>query len=160
MDNFDPVGKMLIDANWPREPGHHNPERTTCFMFPMRAPKGSIVEGDRSAVETMDHIKTFYNHWCDHNVSATVTVKEDEWPEVGGWVWRNFDKIGGISFLPKFGAVYIQPPYEAVDESTIRGLEDQADIARKAIGYDVTETKDNTIAARELACTANGCETI
>ena len=97
----------------------------------------------------------YKKHWCEHNPSITVYVREDEWMHVGAWVYENFNDIGGVSFLPHSDHVYKQAPYQEVTKEHYEEL-----LAKMPnIDWDAfIEATDNGDGARELACVAGGCE--
>jgi ribonucleoside-diphosphate reductase alpha chain len=107
------------------------------------------------AIEQLSLVAHYNDHWCEHKASVTVYVKEDEWLDVGAWVYRNFDKLSGVSFLPTDNGSYRQAPYEEVSESTISDLE----LSMPVIDFSTyTESVDNTTSTQELACSAGVCE--
>jgi ribonucleoside-triphosphate reductase (thioredoxin) len=92
------------------------PNDTTIFSFPMKAPEGCVLRDD---LDSFTHLRlwlAYQRHWCEHKPSVTVYVKEEDWPAVGAWVWKHFDEISGISFLPWDGGSYRQAPYEEINE--------------------------------------------
>jgi ribonucleoside-triphosphate reductase (thioredoxin) len=101
-----------------------------------------------------------YNeYWSEHSISITVYVKEHEWLKVGAWVYQNFDKLNGVSFLPHSEHIYKQAPYESIDEEEfIRCSEEMPKIDWNA--FNVKEYEDVTAGIKEFACTAGGCEMV
>ena len=157
-DNKDPLCQFMKDAGFPSEPDFMKPEHTTVFSFPMKSPKDAVMRHDRTAIEQMELWKVYQEHWCEHKPSITVSVKEDEWMEVGAWVYDNIDDISGISFLPFSDHVYEQAPYQDCDEETYKEWVgkmpadvDWGELARY-------EAQDFTAGAQELACAAGFCE--
>ena len=102
----------------------------------------------------------YQDNWCEHKPSITVSVAEDEWMEVGAWVYTNFDKVSGISFLPKSDHSYRQAPYEAItaDEYAELVKKSPKEIPWEALS--VYELEDNTDSSQTLACSADGCEIV
>jgi ribonucleoside-diphosphate reductase alpha chain len=98
-DKKDPLTQLMIDAGVPHEEDVMNSENMV-FTFPMKGAKGAPTRHERTAVQQLEHWRMFRDHWCEHNPSITVDVKEKEWPEVGAWVWNNFDAAGGLTFMP------------------------------------------------------------
>lgn len=151
-----PIAQLLMESGMPFEKdvtlaGH------VVFSWPVRAPRGSIC--DEPALTQLERWKMFQDHWCDHKPSVTISVAEGEWPEVGAWVWKHFDDMSGVSFLPKAGNhTYQQAPFEAVDGETIERME----AAQPKIDWrelEMFEKTDTTESSRELACSAGGqCE--
>ncbi len=88
------------------------PDSTVVFSFPIKAPDGARVREDLTAIQHLELWLMYQKNWCEHKPSVTISVKEEEWLEVGAWVWKNFDDISGISFLPHDGGTYRQAPYE------------------------------------------------
>ena len=99
----------------------------------------------------------YQEHWCQHKPSITITVKEDEWLEVGAWVFNNFKSMSGVSFLPHTDHSYKQAPYEDCDKKTFNELNN---MICEAHWEDLTqyEQEDYTVASQELACSAGICE--
>jgi len=157
MDSKDPLTAYMKDLEWYWEPDVTNPSNTAVFSFPIKSPKGSITRNDRSALFQLETWKTYQEHWCQHKPSITITVKEEEWLEVGSWVLKNFDVMSGVSFLPHSDHSYRQAPYEECDKKTFIEL---GGMLAKAHWEDLSqyEEEDYTIASQELACVAGSCE--
>lgn len=160
-DMKDPLGKMLLEQGVPCEPDETKPNDVMVFSFPMKSPNHSIFRNDRTAIEQLEMYLTYKIHWCEHNPSITVYVREHEWLEVGAWVYKNFDLLGGVSFLPadEGKTVYRQAPYQEISE------EEYVMLASKMpeIVWDSLKTyeqDDQTTSAKELACSAGVCELI
>ena len=158
-DKKDPLAKMMVDAGFPAEDDVTKPDHTYVFSFPIQSPKNAIYRKDMSAIEQLELWLAYQNHWCEHKPSITVTVKEDEWPEVGGWVWNHFDQMSGVSFLPYLDTVYKQMPYQDCSKEEYEEL-----LAKMPQNVDWTklaeyEKIDTTVGSQELACSAaGGCE--
>ena len=160
-DNKDPLCKFMKDAEFPNEPDVLRPKHTTVFSFPTKSPKNAICRTDITGIEQLKIWSTYQKHWCEHKPSVTISVKEQEWPEMGNWVWNNFDDISGISFLPFSEHTYRQAPYQDCTE-------EEYTIALKAMPKNVDwsllssyEEKDFTVGSQELACAADeGCEVV
>lgn len=155
-DNKDPITQFLKDQGIPNEADVMKPHDTTVFSFPMKAPEGCIT---RDELDSFTHLKlwlTYQRHWCEHKPSVTVYVKEADWPEVGAWVWKNFDEISGISFLPWDGGSYKQAPYEEIDAATYEKL--KAEMPATIDWESFVEYDDNVEGAQQLACVAGVCE--
>ena len=160
-DNKDPLCKMMIQNGFPNEPDVTKPNHTTVFSFPTQSPKDAICRTDMTAIEQLELWSTYQEHWCEHKPSITVTVKENEWPEVGSWVWNNFDDISGISFLPFSDHTYRQAPYQDCTKSEydemLKLIPENVDWS-KLSEY---EQQDFTAGSQELACSADGgCEIV
>jgi len=160
-DNKDPLCKMMKEKKFPNEPDVNKPEHTTVFSFPFESPKGAVCRTDMTAIDQLELWSTYQEHWCEHKPSITVSVKEDEWFDVGAWVWNNFDSISGISFLPFSEHTYRQPPYQDCTKEEYSEL-----LSRVPQEVDWTELsnyeqQDYTVASQELACSADGgCEIV
>ena len=111
-DNKDPLTQFMKDAGIPNEPCVMKPGTTTVFSFPQKSPNGAITRNDMTAIEQLELWLTYQRHWCEHKPSVTVTVRDDEWIEVGAWVFKHFDEVSGISFLPHSDHSYKQAPYQ------------------------------------------------
>lgn len=158
-DNKDPITAFLKDEGVYSEPCVMKGDTTTVFYFPIKAPEGSVTRHDQNAIEALELWKTLQEHWCEHKPSATVNVREEEWPEAGAWVYKNFDILSGVAFLPYDGGTYKQAPYTEVTE------EEWNDWVRLhppvTVNWDRLkeyETTDTTTGSQELACGAGGCD--
>lgn len=158
LDKTDPLARFMVSRGFPHEDDVTKPDSTVIFEFPIRAPGHARVQDEVTAMEQLEHWLAIRTHWCEHNPSTTITVREQEWPRVGAWVYDHFDSVGGLAFLPKVDmSTYRQVPYEGVDEARLSELEarmpqvDWADLGR-------TETGDNTARNRERACVGTSCE--
>ena len=156
LDKKDPVCQFLLDSGFPLVDYEAKKDTTMVASFPMKAPVGAVFRNDMSALEQMELWLMYQDHWCEHKPSCTVYVKADEWVEVGAWVWKNFDRISGISFLPHSDHVYVQAPYEDITETQYLVLLDKMP---KGIDWlKMIEDKDNTESSQTLACVAGACE--
>jgi len=156
MDKKDSITQFLIDQGVQVEDEQFRPDTTSVFSFPIKAPKGAITRNDMTAIEQLENWLVYQRHWCEHKPSVTISVKDDEWMDVGSWVWRYFDEISGISFLPYSDHTYVQAPYQDATKEEYEAL-------RKITPKDIDWTKfiekdDNTIGAQTLACVAGACE--
>jgi ribonucleoside-triphosphate reductase len=155
-DIKDPLAKMLIDQNVPSEPDLINPLNIQIFSFPKKSPETSVMRYNITALEQLEHYKMIRDEWCDHNPSTTIYVKPDEWLEVGAWVYKNWDNIGGLSFLPYTDHIYKQAPFQEISkEQYDEILKDFPEIDFSLIGN--YEQDDQTTATHELACVAGAC---
>ena len=155
-DNKDPITTFLKEKGIPSEADVMKPNDTTIFSFPMKAPEGCVLRDD---LDSFTHLRlwlAYQRHWCEHKPSVTVYVKEEDWPAVGAWVWKHFDEISGISFLPWDGGSYRQAPYEEIDEDAYTLL--KTAMPPEVDWDDFIETDDNVEGAQTLACTAGACE--
>jgi ribonucleoside-diphosphate reductase alpha chain len=156
-DNKDPLTNFLKNSGFPSEPCVMKPDSTTVFSFPMKVEEGAVLREDLTAIEHLRLWLIFQRHWTEHKPSVTISVTEEEWPEVGAWVYRNFDEVTGVSFLPYSGGSYRQAPYEEIDENTYETLLKEVP---ESINWDTfVEYSDNVEGAQMLSCTAaGGCE--
>ena len=113
-----------------------------------------------NAIEQLDLWLCYQRNWCEHKPSVTITVKEHEWPLVGGWVYENFDEVSGISFLPHSDHSYRQAPYQdcSVDEYKELLSKMPSDIDWSDLGE--YEKEDNTSGTQTFACSGNSCEVV
>ena len=155
-DNKDPLTKFMIEKGFPNEPDHFKSSSMTIFSFPIKSPENSIVRDDVNAVEHLNLWLKYQQHYCEHKPSVTVSVKEEEWPRVGGWVYDNFDEISGISFLPYDGGTYKQAPYEEITEDKYNEL--LANMPTEVNWDELIEDNDNVEGTQQLACVAGSCE--
>jgi ribonucleoside-diphosphate reductase alpha chain len=154
-DTKDPITKFMLDQGITGEPDIMNPNNVV-FSFPIESPKDCITRNDMSAIEQLENWLDFKIHWCHHNPSVTITVKDNEWPSVGAWVYEHFDQVAGISFLPHSDHVYQQAPYQDASKEKIDKL---IDITPKSIDWELNiEVNDSTTGTQTLACTGNTCE--
>jgi len=161
-DKKDPLAHMMVDMGFPVEDDVTKPDNTYVFSFPIKSPENAIYRTDMAAIEQLELWLTYQNGWCEHKPSITVSVKEHEWPEVGAWCWKHFDRLSGVSFLPFSDASYQQMPYQDCSkeqyEELLSRMPDNVDWS-KLSEY---ENRDMTIGSQELACSAagGGCEII
>ncbi|MDX2127900.1 MAG: ATP cone domain-containing protein [Chloroherpetonaceae bacterium] len=156
----DPLFKLLKDQKFPYKPevGQVDGQATTYVLeFPVKAPDGATTRDDVSALEQLAHWKLVKTHFTEHNPSVTVSVGEEEWLEVGNWLYKNWEIIGGLSFLPRTNHVYALAPYEEVSKETYEKL------AAKLPKIDFSEIvayeeNDETQGSKELACVGGSCE--
>jgi ribonucleoside-triphosphate reductase len=153
-DSRDPLCGVLEAAGVPVEDDVMSPT-TKVFSFPVKSPKNAIVATDMGAMEQLRLWETYQDYWCEHKPSMTCYYRDDEFLEVGQWLYNNFDKVSGISFLPYAEHSYQQAPYEPVDKETYDSL-----VASfpKSIEWNVSEASDMTEGSQQLACTGNSCE--
>jgi ribonucleoside-diphosphate reductase alpha chain len=156
-DKKDPLGALLKDCGVPNEPDVTKENDVDVFFFPLESPKTSVTRNDRTALEQLELYLTYKRHWCEHNPSCTIYVKESEWLKVGAWVYEHFDEIGGISFLPHTEHAYRQPPLrELTQQEYEKALADFPEIDWDRLPE--FETTNCTEIVPELACSAGTCE--
>ena len=157
-DKKDPLTKMMADVGFPIEDDVMNPGHTSVFSFPMKVDKNAVFRMDMTAIEQLQLWLEYQKHWCEHKPSVTISVKEDEWMEVGAWVYNNFDWMSGVSFLPFSDHSYQQAPYQDCSEEEYKDMKNKMPKGVDWLKLAEYETQDMTIGAQELACTAGGCE--
>ena len=157
----DPISVFLKEVGIPVEDDVMKPNETYVFSFPVKAPEGAIVRNDLTAIEHLNIWLVYQRAWCEHKPSITVSVKEDEWMEVGAWVYKHFDEVSGISFLPHSDHSYKQAPYQEVTKAEYEAL--AAKMPKEIRWEDLSfyETEDGTSTNATLACSSDGnCELV
>lgn len=156
-DKKDPLAKLMREQGFPVEDCFSKPETTDVFSFPVKCPGHAVMRNDRTALEQLEHYLMFQTHWSEHNVSITVYVKDHEWMGVGDWVYRHFDRLAGVSFLPHSDHSYKQAPYqECTEEEYLTLLAQMPLFDWQALAH--FEKDDATVNVKELACSAGICE--
>jgi len=156
-DQKNPVSDFLKSIGVPNEPEIDKENDVQIFYFPMEAPAASVLRNDRTAVEQLELYLAYKQHWCEHNPSCTIYVQQNEWLEVGAWVYKHFNDLGGITFQPHSDSVYKQMPYTEITEDAYH----KAVAAMPEIDWDLLknfEFEDQTNSAKELACAGGACE--
>ena len=159
-DKKDPLAKMMFDAGFPAEDDVTKKHHTWVFSFPMKGPAKGVYRRDMTAIDQLEIWKTYQENWAEHKPSVTVSVKEDEWMEVGAWVYGNFDMMSGVSFLPMSDHSYRQAPYQDCTKQEYLDLMKKMPEVDwdKLVDY---ENSDMTSGSQELACSASaGCEIV
>ena len=157
-DKKDPLTRMMTEVGFPVEDDQMNPSHTSVFSFPMKVDNSAVFRTDLSAIEQLELWLVYQKYWCEHKPSITVSVKESEWLDVGAWVYKHFDYMSGVSFLPFSEHTYKQAPYQDIQkdeyEILIKKMPEKVEWS-KLSDYEKT---DMTIASQELACAAGFCE--
>ena len=159
-DNKDPLTQFMKDAGIPNEPCVMKPDTTTVFSFPQKSPEGAITRNDMTAIDQLELWLTYQRHWCEHKPSVTVTVRDNEWVDVGAWVFKHFDEVSGISFLPHSDHSYKQAPYQECSEQEYL---DMMSVMPTVIDWSdlrFYETEDGTSGSQSLACSGGSCEIV
>ena len=154
-DNKDPLTQFMIQSGFVAEPCVMKPDSTTVFSFPVKVADGALLREELSALKHLKLWLLFQRHYCEHKPSVTISVKEDEWMEVGAWVWEHFDECTGVSFLPYDGGTYKQAPYEECTEEQYNQL--RMLVPESVDWNNFKEYDDNVEGAQMLSCTAGGC---
>lgn len=159
-DNKDPLTQFMKDQGIPNEPCVYKGDTTTVFSFPVKAPEGAITRTEMTAIEQLQMWLTYQRHWCEHKPSVTVSVKKNEWFDVGAFVYEHFDEMSGVSFLPFDDHVYQQAPYQDIGKSEYEQLlsvmPSQIDWSR----LQEYEAEDGTKSSQTFACTGDVCEIV
>ena len=159
-DNKDPLTQFMKDQGIPNEPDVFKPDQTTVFSFPMKSPANAVVTSDLSAIEQLEMWLAYQRNWCEHKPSVTINVKKDEWFEVGAFVYKHFDEMSGVSFLPYNEHTYQQAPYQEVDEDTYLELLESMPSTIDWSKLSEYEKEDNTAGSQTLACSGDSCEIV
>ena len=159
-DKKDPLTLFMTEAGFPVEDENKKPETTAVFSFPVKAPKGAITRHDMTAIEHLEIWRIYAEHWCEHKPSITVSVKENEWLEVGAFVYKHFDHMSGVSFLPMSEHIYEQAPYQDCTKTEYEKLLNSMprSIDWKKLGD--YERDDNTLSSQTLNCVGDFCEVV
>ena len=157
-DKKDPLTKMMMDSGFPVEDDQTNPSHTSVFSFPMKVDSSAVFRTDLSAIEQLELWLIYQKCWCEHKPSITVSVKENEWLDVGAWVYKHFDYMSGVSFLPFSEHTYTQAPYQDIQKDEYELLIKKMPKEVKWSKLSDYEKTDMTIASQELACAAGFCE--
>ena len=159
-DNKDPLTKFMIDQGIPNEPCVMKGDTTTVFSFPIKSPNGAITRNDMTAIEQLEMWLIYQRHFCEHKPSVTITVQDEEWMEVGAFVYKYFDEMSGVSFLPHSDHIYQQAPYQDCsqqDYEKLKSLMPERIDWSKLSEY---EQEDNTLAMQTMACSGDVCEVV
>jgi ribonucleoside-diphosphate reductase alpha chain len=159
-DNKDPLTQFMKDQGIPSEPDVFKPEQTTVFSFPMKAPDGAVVTSDLSAIDQLKMWLAYQRAWCEHKPSVTINVKNEEWFEVGAFVYKNFDEMSGVSFLPYNEHTYQQAPYQEVGKSAYETLLSSMPSRIDWTKLSDYEKEDNTTGMQTMACSSGVCEIV
>ena len=159
-DNKDPLTQFMKDQGIPHEPCVFKGDSTTVFSFPQKSPDHAVTRNDMTAIEQLETWLTYQRHWCEHKPSVTISVRDHEWLEVGAFVYKYFDEMSGVSFLPHSDHTYQQAPYQDCTKSEYEELlflmPDRIDWS-KLSEY---EQEDNTVSMQTMACSGDACEIV
>src|SRR5210317_1298053 len=159
-DNKDPLTKFMIDKGVPNEPCVMKGDTTTVFSFPVKSPSGAVTRNDMTAVEQLEIWLIYQRSWCEHKPSVTISVRDSEWMEVGSFVYKYFDEMSGVSFLPHSDHTYQQAPYQDCIKDE---YEELLSCMPKSIDWTKLsdyEKEDNTVAMQTMACSGDSCEIV
>ena len=159
-DNKDPLTQFMKSQGVPSEACVMRPDTTTVFSFPIAAPPKSVTRDEMTAIQQLEMWLIYQRHWTEHKPSVTITVKDNEWMEVGAFVYRNFDEMSGVSFLPHSDHTYQQAPYQDCNKNDYKILKS---IMPKKIDWSKLsdfEYEDTTKSSQTFACTGEVCEMV
>jgi ribonucleoside-diphosphate reductase alpha chain len=159
-DNKDPLTQFMKDKGVPNEPCVMKGDTTTVFSFPVKSPEGAVTRNDMTAIEQLETWLTYQRHWCEHKPSVTISVRDSEWMDVGAFVYKHFDEMSGVSFLPHTDHTYQQAPYQ---DCTKEEYEELLSAMPKDINWSELseyENEDNTAGSQTMACTGDSCEIV
>lgn len=156
-DKKDPLATFMIDKGFYAEEDQMNPSNWV-FHFPMKAPEGCVTAEDMGATEQLKLWKIYQDEWCEHKPSMTCYYTDNEFMEVGQWVWENFKDISGVSFLPVSDHVYAQAPYMPVSKEDYEKWVDKIPSDVDWTELEQYEKEDNTVSSQTLACVGGSCE--
>jgi len=159
-DNKDPLTQFMKDQGIPHEPCVFKGDTTTVFSFPQKSPNKAVTRNDMSAIEQLEMWLAYQRNWCEHKPSVTISVRDSEWLDVGAFVYKHFDEMSGVSFLPHSDHTYQQAPYQDCSEREYKEL---LKLMPKAIDWSKLseyEQEDNTVAMQTMACSGDSCEIV
>ena len=159
-DNKDPLTQFMKDKGVPNEPCVMKGDTTTVFSFPVKSPEGAVTRNDMTAIDQLETWLTYQRHWCEHKPSVTISVRDSEWMDVGAFVYKHFDEMSGVSFLPHSDHTYQQAPYQ---DCTKEEYEELLSAMPKDINWSELseyENEDNTAGSQTMACTGDSCEIV
>jgi ribonucleoside-diphosphate reductase alpha chain len=159
-DNKDPLTQFMKDKGIPNEPCVMKGDTTTVFSFPVKSPENAVTRNDMTAIEQLELWLTYQRHWCEHKPSVTISVRDAEWMEVGAFVYKHFDEMSGVSFLPHTDHTYQQAPYQDCTKEEYEEL--LAKMPTSIAWSELTEyeNEDNTAGSQTMACTGDSCELV
>jgi len=159
-DVKDPLTQFMQDQGVPSEPCVMKPDTTVVFSFPQKSPEGAVCTKDTTAIQQLEMWLAYQRHWCEHKPSVTINVKSDEWLEVGAFVYKHFDEMSGVSFLPFNEHTYQQAPYQDCSKEAYENLLSCMPTSINWEGLSEYEQEDNTAGSQTLACSGDSCEIV
>ena len=157
-DNKDPLAQLMIDSGVYYEKDVTKPDHGYVFTFPTKSPSHAKFRNDLTAIEQLEIWLFYQKYYCEHKPSVTISVREEEWMEVGAWVYKNFEWMSGVSFLPYNDHVYEQAPYQEITEQQYNEWMAKTPIEIDWEKLKQYEQSDLTVGAQTLACAAGGCD--
>jgi ribonucleoside-diphosphate reductase alpha chain len=157
MDNKDPLTVFFKSAGVPNEPDVTKPSDITIFSFPQKGTESGVTRNETNAIEQLKLYSVYQKHWTEHNPSITVYYKDDEFLNIGAWIYNNFSDVSGVSLLPHSDHVYKQAPYQEITKEAY----DAFVASFPVIDWgNLKEEEDTTTGTQELSCTAGACEIV
>jgi len=161
-DKKDPMAQMMVAIGFPHEDDVSRPEHNLVFGFPVESPAHAVLKDEMTAIEQLEIWKVYQDHWCEHKPSCTVSVRENEWMDVGAWVYKNFNDVSGLTFFPHSGHTYRQAPYQSCSEKEYK---DAVKVMPKEVDWTKLkeyEVDDSSVHYGELSCAAgaDSCEVV
>jgi ribonucleoside-diphosphate reductase alpha chain len=158
-DNKDPLTLFLKEQGVPSEADVMKPDTQTVFSFPVKSPDNALTRHDMSATHQLEIWLYYQRYWCEHKPSVTVTVRDEEWMEVGAFVYKHFDEMSGVSFLPHSEHTYQQAPYQDCTKDVYDKLSSEFSHINWAKLRDY-EKEDTTNSSQTFACSGDSCEIV
>jgi ribonucleoside-diphosphate reductase alpha chain len=159
-DNKDPLTQFMKDQGIPNEPCVFKGDTTTVFSFPQKSPDSAVTRNDMSAIEQLEMWLTYQRNWCEHKPSVTISVRDSEWLDVGAFVYKHFDEMSGVSFLPHSDHTYQQAPYQDCTQEEYEALLAKMPERIEWSKLSEYEQEDNTVAMQTMACSGDSCEIV
>ena len=159
-DNKDPLTQFMKDKGIPNEPCVMKGDTTTVFSFPVKSPDNAVTRNDMTAIEQLELWLTYQRYWCEHKPSVTISVRDAEWMEVGAFVYKHFDEMSGVSFLPHTDHTYQQAPYQDCTKEEYEELLSKMPTSIAWSELTEYESEDNTAGSQTMACTGDSCELV
>jgi ribonucleoside-diphosphate reductase alpha chain len=136
------------------------PDSTVVFSFPVKSPSLAVTRNDMTAVEQLELWLTYQRHWCEHKPSVTISVRDGEWMEVGAFVYKHFDEMSGVSFLPHSDHTYQQAPYQDCTKEEYQAMSELMPSRIDWSELSDYESEDNTVSMQTMACSGDSCEIV
>lgn len=157
MDNKDPLTLFFKSQGVPNEPDVTKPSDITVFSFPQKGTSSGVTRNETNAIEQLKLYSVYQKYWTEHNPSITVYYKDDEFLNIGAWIYNNFSDVSGVSLLPHSDHVYKQAPYQEITEEQYQAF--VKDFPSIDWG-NLKEEEDTTSGTQELACVSGVCEVV
>ena len=160
IDNSNPLREFMKDQGILSEECVTRPDNTTIFSFPVKSPNGVMTYENYNPIKHLELWLTYQKYWCDHKPSVTINYSDNDFLEVGQWVYNNWNLISGISFLPNNDHIYEQAPFEAIDEDTYFEMEASMPNQIDWSNLSIYELEDTTANSHTLACHGGACDIV